>query len=190
MVAAALTRSRFVATLPRSYIQNFTRAYTATAPKKAAKNRLYNSSDCSSRYLTTYSVRYEDEFETLNLLSASSRIPLITLWSASWCPSCKVISPLLKELIKEGVGEAQGGVSYAEIELDSPTLGGLAMRYQVNSLPTLLAFDRQEAQLETKVHKVEDMKNRQFLINWIETEAKRHGEGGAGGGSLFGLFGR
>ncbi|KAG9583189.1 hypothetical protein KCU77_g12845, partial [Aureobasidium melanogenum] len=178
MVAAALTRSRFVATLPRSYIQTFMRAYTATAPKKAAKNRLYNS------------VRYEDEFETLNLLSASSRIPLITLWSASWCPSCKVISPLLRELIKEGVGEAQGGVSYAEIELDSPTLGGLAMRYQVNSLPTLLAFDRQEAQLETKVHKVEDMKNRQFLINWIETEAKRHGEGGAGGGSLFGLFGR
>lgn len=76
-------------------------------------------------------MRYEDEFETLNLLSASSRIPLITLWSASWCPSCKVISPLLKELINEGVGEAQGGVSYAEIELDSPTLGGLAMRYQV-----------------------------------------------------------
>lgn len=78
-----------------------------------------------------HSVRYEDEFETLNLLSASSRIPLITLWSATWCPSCKVISPLLKELIKDGVGEAQGGVSYAEIELDSPTLGGLAMRYQV-----------------------------------------------------------
>ncbi|KAI4741838.1 hypothetical protein E4T50_07735 [Aureobasidium sp. EXF-12298] len=119
MVAASLTRSRFVATLSRSYIQSFTRAYTATAPKKAPKNRLYNS------------VRYEDEFETLNLLSASSRIPLITLWSASWCPSCKVISPLLKELINEGVGEAQGGVSYAEIELDSPTLGGLALKYQV-----------------------------------------------------------
>ncbi|CAD0027825.1 unnamed protein product, partial [Aureobasidium pullulans] len=123
MVAAVLARSRFVASLPRSYIQTFTRTYTATAPKKAAKNRLYNP------------VRYEDEFETLNLLSASSRVPLITLWSASWCPS-------------------------------------------------------QEAQLETKAHKVEDMKNRQFLISWIETEAKRHGEGGAGGSSLFGLFGR
>jgi hypothetical protein len=43
MVATLLTRSRFVATLPRSYIQTFTRSYTATAPKKAAKNRLYNS---------------------------------------------------------------------------------------------------------------------------------------------------
>jgi hypothetical protein len=45
---------------------------------------------------------------------------------------------LLKELIKEGVGEAQGGVSYAEIELDSPTLGGLAMRYQVSIIHSTL----------------------------------------------------
>lgn len=46
-----------------------------------------------------------------------------------------MISPLLKELITEGVGEEQGGVSFAEIELDSPTLGGLALRYQVRCSP-------------------------------------------------------
>ncbi|KAG8627674.1 hypothetical protein KVT40_003547 [Elsinoe batatas] len=61
----------------------------------------------------------------------------------------------------------------------------------INSLPTLLAFDRQEAQLETRLTKIEDMKKREFLINWIETEAVRHGQGGAGGkGVLSGLFGR
>lgn len=39
--------------------------------------------------------------------------------------------------------------------------------------------------------KVEDMKNRQFLIEWIEGEASRHGQGGAGGRSILsGLFGR
>jgi thiol-disulfide isomerase/thioredoxin len=78
-------------------------------------------------------VRHEDEFETLNLLSASSRVPLITLWSATWCPSCKIVSPLIQELIESGVGEAQGTVSFAEIQLDSPTLGDLGMRYQVSS---------------------------------------------------------
>lgn len=57
-------------------------------------------------------------------------------------------------------------------------------------MPTLLSFDRQEAQVETKLTRVEDMKNRQFLIEWIEREAKRHGQGGGGGGGLFGLFGR
>lgn len=118
----------------------YTRCYSSTAPREA-RNRLYNSygtrtidwllgikTDCSS-------VRNEEEFENLNLLSASSRVPLITLWGASWCPSCKVITPLIKELIQNGVGEAQGGVSFAEVELDSPTLGPLAMRYSVKNPP-------------------------------------------------------
>ena len=56
-------------------------------------------------------------------------------------------------------------------------------------MPTLLAFDRQEAQLETRVTDVEKLKNREFLINWIETEAKRHGGGGAGGSLWKTLFG-
>lgn len=92
--------------------------------------------------------------------------------------------------------------------MDAPTMAGMAMRYQVclcvwevkvtslickiSSIPTLLAFDRSEAQLGTKVTSVDDLKNKQFLTSWLETEAKRHGEGGAGsgGGGLFGLFRR
>jgi hypothetical protein len=56
-------------------------------------------------------------------------------------------------------------------------------------MPTLLSFDRQEAQLETKITRLDDLKNRQFLTEWIEREAKRHGEGG-GGGTGIGLFSR
>lgn len=59
-------------------------------------------------------------------------------------------------------------------------------------MPTLLAFDRQEPQLETRVSNVEDMKSKKFLTEWIEREAKRAGSGGGGGSgtSLFGgLFG-
>lgn len=100
---------------------------------------------------------------------------------------------MIKELIgKDGVGEEQGGVSYAEVEMDAPTLGGVsgvAMRYMINSMPTLLAFDRQEPQLKTKVSRLEDMKSKAFLTKWIETEAARQGKGGAGG-TFSGLFGR
>ena len=110
-----------------------------------------------------------------------------------WCQNCKTISPLIQELIeKDGIGEKQGGVSFVHVEMDSPDLGGMAglgMRYGINSIPTLLAFDRQEPQLETKVSRLNDLKDKQFLTKWIETEAARHGQGGAGG-SLFGLFGR
>lgn len=157
-------------------------------------------------------VRTENDFEDLILLSASSRVPLITFWGARWCTSCQAVKPLVKGLIEEGFGEEQGGVSFVEIEMDAPTIGGLAMRYQVrdtttygryalltchiqiSSMPTLLAFDRSEAQLETKVTRVDDMRNKRFLIEWIEREASRHGEGGAGGGSPFSflssIFGR
>ncbi|KAK3069997.1 hypothetical protein LTR53_011215 [Teratosphaeriaceae sp. CCFEE 6253] len=126
-------------------------------------------------------------------MSASTRIPLITLWMTNWCSSCKVISPLLKTLIQdEKIGEDHGGISYAEVEMDSPDLGGLGglpLRYGINSIPTLLSFDRQEPQITTKVARLEDLKSRDFLVKWLETEAARHGAGG-GGGSIGGLFGR
>lgn len=95
---------------------------------------------------------------------------------------------MIRDLVSSGAGKEHGGVSFAEVVLDSPTLGPLAMRYAVNSMPTLLAFDRQEAQLETRVTDVEKLKSREFLEKWLETEAKRHGEGGAGGG-LFSFLG-
>ncbi len=59
-------------------------------------------------------------------------MPLITLWTASWCPSCRVVLPLLKELIeRDEVGRKEGGVSFAEVEVDSPTIGDLPSRYIV-----------------------------------------------------------
>jgi len=147
-----------------------------------AKNRIYPTT-----------IRKEDELQQLVLMSASTRVPLITMWMTNWCQSCKTVSPLLRELIeKERVGEEHGGVSFVEVEMDSPDLGGvggLALRYGINSMPTLLAFDRQEPQIETKVSRLEDMKSKAFLTKWIETEAARHGSGGAGG-TFGGLFGR
>jgi hypothetical protein len=110
-----------------------------------------------------------------------------------WDRDCDEVLSTVKELVGEdGVGEEQGSVSFAEVEMDSPDLGGVtgvAQRYMINKIPTLLAFDRQEPQLMTKVTKLEDLKNKEFLTKWIETEAARRGEGGAGGGGgLMGLF--
>lgn len=163
--------------IPASYIRTF-----ASTSHLLAKNRIYPTS-----------IRKEDELQTLVLMSASTRVPLITLWMANWCQSCKVVSPVIRELLeKDGIGEEQGSVSYAEVEMDSPDMGGLggiALRYGINSMPTLLAFDRSEPQIETKVSRLDDLNSKAFLTKWIQTEAKRQGSGGAGG-LLKGLFGR
>ncbi|USW49504.1 Putative Thioredoxin-like superfamily [Septoria linicola] len=154
----------------------------ATSPIHAARNRIYPTR-----------IRNEDELHTLILSSASSRVPLITLWMTTWSRDCDEVLPIIRELIEQdGVGEDKGSVGFVEVEMDSPDLGGVAgipQRYMITSVPTLLAFDRQEPQIETKVARLDDLKSREFLKTWIETEAARHGSGGAGG-RFFGLFGR
>ncbi|KAK4504615.1 hypothetical protein PRZ48_002576 [Zasmidium cellare] len=157
------------------------RPFSSSAPA-LAKNRIYPAR-----------IRNEDELQTLILMSASSRVPLITFWMTTWSPECDQVAPILRELIEtDRVGEDKGGVSLVEVESDSPDLGGIsgiAQRYLINSIPTLLAFDRSEAQVETKVTSLNEMKSRAFLTRWIENEAARHGQGG-GGGTFGGLFGR
>ncbi|KAL8687597.1 MAG: hypothetical protein Q9218_006276 [Villophora microphyllina] len=135
-------------------------------------------------------VRSSEELSSLLLLSSTNRTPLITLWTASWCSSCRAIKPLLLSLIEEeSIGEREGGVGYAEVEIDSPNIGPLASRYFVNSIPTLLSFRAQEAALEEKVVSVDEMRDREFMTMWIENEARRGGDRGGGGGMSTGLFG-
>ncbi|KAF2808321.1 uncharacterized protein BDZ99DRAFT_419312, partial [Mytilinidion resinicola] len=136
----------------------------STSPALLAKNRIYNN------------IRRPDELHTLLLLSASSHVPLVTLWSASWCSACAAVRPVLKELLEsEGVGEAAGGLGFAEVELDSVEIGALGVEYMINSMPTLLAFSRGEAQMETKLVRPEVMKDRAKLREWLEEEARRGG---------------
>lgn len=114
----------------------------------------------------------------------------------TWSRDCDEVSPIIRGLLeKDGIGEDKGSVGFVEVEMDSPDLGGvtgIAQRYMINKTPTLMAFDRQEPQIETKVSDLGQLKDKQFLTQWIEKEAARHGEGGAGGSlsGLFSLFGR
>ncbi len=86
---------------------------------------MYSANCCTNR------IRSEQDFNTLTLLSASSRQPLVTFWTASWCPSCRVVRPLIKEALDSGIGEAQGGVGFAEVEVDAPDAKDLGFRYLV-----------------------------------------------------------
>ncbi|UQC89091.1 uncharacterized protein CLUP02_14619 [Colletotrichum lupini] len=157
-------------------------AHFSTSRTSPAKNQIYAS------------VRRPDDFHTYQLLSSSSRTPLITLWTTSWCGTCRVVAPLIQSIVESGVGEAEGGVGYCTVEFDSPDVmsGGLGMTYMITSIPTLLSFDNQEAQIQTKLHDAKKLTDRAFLEEWIRSEARRHGQRGGGGGSggvFGGLFG-
>ncbi|KAH6992415.1 hypothetical protein EDB82DRAFT_142968 [Fusarium venenatum] len=135
------------------------RVSISSSTPRQAKNQIYAP------------IRNNDSFSTYLSLSTSSRTPLLTFWSASWCSTCKAVSPLLHDLVESGVGEEEGGVSLATVDI-----------------PTLLSFDGGEAQTATKLSDARKLADRDFLKEWIRTEARRHGGrgGGGGGSSLFG----
>ena len=137
-------------------------------------------------------VRNLDQLYTYQLISSSSRTPLLTLWTTSWCPTCRTVDPLLRNLVESGVGEAEGGVGYCTVEYDAPDVvaAGLGLTYMIRSVPTLLSFDAQEAQIDTKVTDGKQLTDRKFLEDWIRTEARRHGSRGGGGpgGIHFNIF--
>lgn len=87
-------------------------------------------------------------------------------------------------------------MSLVTVEFDSPDImsgnPSLAMTYMITSIPTLLSFDAGEAQTMTKISDARKLADKEFLKEWIRTEARRHGgRGGGGGSSLFGgLFGK
>ena len=70
--------------------------------------------------------------------------------------------------------------------MDSTLIEDLPVKYRISSMPTLLAFSRQEAQFDTRLTRPEDMRNKEFLREWLVGEAKIGGRRGGGGGNMFG----
>jgi len=99
----------------------------------------------------------------------------------------------MHSLLSNGIGETStSSVNYCEVEYDSPDISetDLAMRYMITNIPTLVTFDRGEIITATKITDVEKLKDENYLIEWIENEAKRKGQGTGPEGGLFGgLFG-
>jgi thiol-disulfide isomerase/thioredoxin len=119
----------------------------------------------------------------------------LTLWTASYCSSCRTIKPLLQSFVESGIGETEGGVNYCEVEFDAPDVldSGLGMTYMVNSLPSLITFDRGE--VVDRITDVGLMKDKLWLKEYIEKQATRRGQGtsspssDSGSGFFGGLFG-
>ena len=73
----------------------------------------------------------EDSFEQTVL---QNTLPVMVDFWAEWCPPCKMIGPIMEEL----AGEYDGTAAICKVNVDENP--GLAQKYSVRSIPTILLF--------------------------------------------------
>ncbi|KAH7061950.1 hypothetical protein BKA63DRAFT_527134 [Paraphoma chrysanthemicola] len=86
-------------------------------------------------------IRTPNDLHTLTMLNAADNRTLITLWSAKWCQTCQTVKPLIvKMLEEEKVGQREGGLGFAEVEMDSTLIADLPVTYRVRFRFSFLKF--------------------------------------------------
>lgn len=64
----------------------------------------------------------------------SSDVPVLVEFTADWCPPCKMLAPIIKEIASKYEGKLRVGL------LDSDDHPNIAQQYGVMGLPTMILF--------------------------------------------------
>lgn len=95
------------------------------------------------------------ELDTENFDELISNELVLVDFFATWCGPCRMLSPILDEVIKET------NIKLIKVDVDKHDI--LSKKYGIMSIPTMILFKNKEL-LEKRV----GMTSREELIKWIE----------------------
>lgn len=78
-----------------------------------------------------------EDFEEIVM---KSDVPVLVDFFAEWCGPCKTLSPIIEELSLE----YDGKIKFVKVDIDVDGNKDLAVKYQVNGVPTLILFGNGE----------------------------------------------
>src|SRR5262245_47713115 len=108
----------------------------------------------------------ERDFEA-KVLQKSKEAPVVVDFWAPWCGPCRMLGPVLEKLI----GQRNGAVLLAKVNTDEEQR--LAVQYQIDSLPTVIAF-RDGKPILDFVGVLPEGELRMFLDRLSPTAAEKH----------------
>jgi thioredoxin 1 len=72
--------------------------------------------------------------ETFDEEVGASDVPLVVDFWAEWCGPCRMVAPVLEQIAAEKAGQLR----VAKVDVDDAP--GIARRFQIMSIPTLMVF--------------------------------------------------
>ncbi|MDI1428671.1 MULTISPECIES: thioredoxin family protein [Polyangium] len=72
--------------------------------------------------------------QTFEAEVARAAVPVLVDFTATWCPPCRVLAPILHGIAAEGAGRLK------VVEVNGDDEPGLAVRFGIRGFPTVIAF--------------------------------------------------
>ena len=77
-----------------------------------------------------------DSEAVFNAITQQSSVPVLVDFWAAWCGPCKMVAPELVKVARNGAGR------WVIVKVDTEVLPGIAARYRISAIPTLVLFQR------------------------------------------------